>query len=250
MGNPDVLEPAEYYGLMLFPLLEASQRYNDERFLSGARGIARHVMRSSWIDGNGQRRLHRLWQRIDGIWHKCDEPMLIGGAGVTLAALQRLHEISRDEEIASFLADMDATYAHYQHPCGFFLAASGWGSEPDVIPSSAWQSHDLFHLLARHGVPHDFWSEFFRVEERVAALLGHSLLWLETEEHWTLRGYASMHGLELAGRKDSAHFGVDIPAWISSNRELPSEWQMPDRPIFARTNKGVFQVGGRRDVCR
>lgn len=250
LADRDTLEPAQNYGLMLFPLVEAGRRYEETLYLEAARAIARHVVRSAWTDKNQQRRLHRDWARWSEYWSRTNQPMLIGGAGLTLAGVQNLHNAAPSSEIEAFLVAMDATYAFYQHPAGFFVAASGWNNEADIIPSTAWQSHDLLHLLIRHGTPPDFWEEFFKPEKRAAALLGPNLIWMETEQHWTVRGYVGQHGLELAGRKDTPVFGVDVPAWMESGREIPAEWRMPEQPAFARTNDGILQTSGREDVSR
>lgn len=250
LSDRDTLEPAQHYGLVLFPLIEAGLRYEEPLYLEAARAIAKHVVRSAWTDNNQQRRLHRTWIRWSTHWSRGTQPMLIAGAGLTLAGLQHLHNTTPNSEIEAFLVAMDATYGFYQHPAGFFVAASGWNTEADIVPSTAWQSYDLLHLLIRHGTPPDFWDVFFQPDRRAAALLGSNLIWTETEQHWAVRGYDGQHGLELAGRKDSPIFGVDIPAWLESGREIPANWRMPEQPTFAKTNDGVLQTGGREDVLR
>jgi hypothetical protein len=248
-SDANLIEPAEYYGLMIHPLAPAARRYGEAKYFDAALGLARHVVRSSWADGHGQRRLHRLWQRVDGQWIKIDEPMLIGGMGLTLSAIEALHRLSPDAELARFVTEMDRTYAHYQSPAGFFLAASGWGGEQDIIPSSAWQSHDFYHLLARHGASEEFWDTLFAPDSRVAVVFGQSLMWMETGPHWKLGGYHTAHGLELAGRKDRMRFGIDVPAWIGSGREMPPEYQMPAQPAFLRTDTGIRHLSGRTDIA-
>lgn len=247
-GDAANLEPAEYYGLMMHPLLLGWQRYGRQRYLDEARAIARHCVRSSWVDGQGQRRAHRLWTQLTGDWRCQREPMLIGGFGLTLSALQALVRLQPDAELADFLSAMDATYAHYQHPAGFFLAASGWHGEADVIPATAWQSHDFYHLIVRHGAGPEFWDQLFTPYPRVAAVCGPSLVWLEAGPHWAVRGYHWADGLELVGRKDRVRFGRDIPAWIGSGREMPGDYQLPDEPKFLRDGDTVYHIGGRPDV--
>ncbi len=249
VGDQNLIEPAEYYGLMIHPLMLAARRYDEPKYFDAALSLARHVIRSSWVDQQGQRRLHRLWQRVDGQWIKTDEPMLIGGMGITLSAIEALHRARPDAELARFLEETDRTYAHYQSTAGFFLAASGWGAEQDIIPASAWQSHDLYHLLARHGAGEDFWDTLFTPDTRVAVVFGQSLMWMEAGPHWKLGGYHTAHGLELAGRKDRVRFGIDIPAWIGSGREMPAEYAMPDSPRFLRTDKDIRHLGGRSDIA-
>lgn len=242
-----ILEPAEYYGLMIHPLLMGFQRYGTERYLQEALAIARHCVRSSWVDTRGRRRAHRLWAHADGQWHAIKEPMLIGGFGITLSAMQALIKVQADEEIERFLMEMDATYAASQSAGGFFLAATGWGSEPDIIPSSAWQSHDLFHLVARHGASADFWETLFSPHRAVDVVFGQSMVWLEDNVHWAVRGYQTANGLNLVGRKDRATFVVDIPAWLRV-RETDPSLVMPDEPKFLRADSRIIQIGGRKDV--
>lgn len=248
LHDSTILEPAEYYGLMIHPLLMGFQRYGTERYLQEALAIARHCVRSSWVDDRGRRRAHRLWAHADGQWHAIKEPMLIGGFGITLSAMQALLPLQADKEIERFLDEMDATYAAYQSPGGFFLAATGWGSEQDIIPSSAWQSHDLFHFVARHGVGSDFWETLFTPRRSVDVVFGQSMVWLEDDVHWAVRGYQTANGLNLVGRKDRAAFAVDIPAWIGSGREADPDLLMPDEPKFLRTDSGIVRIAGRTDV--
>lgn len=248
-GDTSSLEPAEYYGLMIHPLLLGWQRYGQQRYLEEALAIARHCTRSSWVDDQGQHRAHRLWTQLTGEWRCQREPMLIGGYGLTLSAIQELVRLQPDAELEAFLAAMDVTYVHYQHPAGFFLAASGWGCEQDIIPSSAWQSHDFYHLVARHGAGPGFWRQLFASFSPVAAVCGPSMIWLEAGQHWAVRGYHWADGLQLVGRKDRVRFGRDIPAWIGSGREMPGDYQIPDEPKFLRDGDAVFQIGGCTDVA-
>lgn len=248
LSDRTILEPAEYYGLMIHPLLMGFQRYGTARYLQEALAIARHCARSGWVDGRGRLRAHRLWAKAGGCWHRIQEPMLIGGFGITLSAMQALINLQADAEIERFLIGMDATYAASQSPAGFFLAATGWGSEPDIIPSTAWQSHDLFHLVVRHGVGADFWDTLFTPSRSVDAVFGQSMVWLEDDVHWAVRGYHTANGLNLVGRKDRATFAVDIPAWIGRGRESDPTLLMPDEPKFLRMDSGIIQIAGRRDV--
>lgn len=248
LGDRQTLEPAEYYGLMMHPLLLGFCRYGDRRYLDEALALARHCARSSWVDGGGQRRAHRLWTRITGDWQRLREPMLIGGYGITLSAIQALVRLQPDAELESFLQAMDRTYARYQCAGGMFLAATGWGSEQDIIPSTAWQSHDFFHLVARHGADASFWDGVFAEDEAVSAILGTSMLWVEDRTHWAVRGYHWADGLNLVGRKDRARFHVDIAPWIQSGREAPREFLMVDEPKFLRADDAIRQIAGRRDV--
>ena len=60
----DVIEPAEYYGLMICPLVEAYEQYGDKSYLEQAIGICNHIVRSSWIDKNNKRRMHKMWSLL------------------------------------------------------------------------------------------------------------------------------------------------------------------------------------------
>jgi hypothetical protein len=243
------LEPAEYYGLMIHPLLLGWQRYGNPRYRDEALAIARHCARSSWVDCQGQLRAHRLWTNLTGEWRCHREPMLIGGFGLTLSGIHALLQVQPDDELAAFLAAMDATYAHYQHPAGFFLAATGWGSEQDIIPATAWQSHDFYHLVHRHGAGVAFWDTLFTPDPQVAVVCGQSMIWLEASPHWAVRGYHWADGLQLVGRKDRVRFGRDIPGWINSGREMPPEYLMPDEPKFLRDGDSIYHIGGRTDFA-
>lgn len=233
---------------MIHPLLCAARRYGESRYLNEARGFARHVVRSAWRDGTGMLRFHRLWRKVDTQFIRIREPMLIGGMGITLSALQQLCREEPDVEMEDFLAAMDRTYAHYQNPAGFFLAASGWYTEADVIPSSAWHSHDLVHLVRRHPLPPGFWDQVFAGYDKVAVVLGVNLFWCETDTHWAVRGYESSHGLELVGRKDTAHFNVDIPRWVQNGNHPQPDMLMPDQPKFLRTDDQIVHLSGRTDL--
>lgn len=48
LKNPDNIEPAEYYGLMIHPMVRAAERFEEPSYLDAARKLARHVARSAW----------------------------------------------------------------------------------------------------------------------------------------------------------------------------------------------------------
>lgn len=251
LNDPYVIEPAEYYGLMIPPLIEGYRRYGENRYLEQARRLARHCARSSWVDDHGQRRLHRIWYKMDDRWILVREPMLIGGMGLTLASIDQLNQLSPENEWAEFLEQTDRTYAHYQSPAGFFLAASGWQMEQDIIPSTAWQSHDLYHLLLRHGAGSagSFWEPFFLPLEGAAVVLGCNTVWIEDRTHWTLRGYETCLGAcEWIGRKDQARFEIDRPNWMAGDRTVLDPLVLTDLPRFLRTDREIHHVGGRGDL--
>lgn len=246
--SPGIIEPTEYYGLMIHPLICAAQRYDHPAYLDTAKGFARHVVRSAWRDETGLLRFHRLWREAGDRLIKIREPMLIGGMGLTLSSIQKLLRMNPDPELATFLAETDRTYHHYQSPSGFFLAASGWFGEQDVIPSSAWQSHDLFHLVQRQPLEPGFWDHLFSPYSKVAVVLGTNLFWCETDTHWAVRGYESSHGLELVGRKDSDRFAVDIPRWVQLAKHPDPDMLIPNQPKFLRTDEAIIFLSGRSDI--
>lgn len=242
------VEPAEYYGLMIAPLVLGYQRYGEERFLREAIQLANHLVHGSWVDDSGNRRLHRMYQQQDNRWIRVKSPMLIGGMGISLFSIQQLQEFAPREEYASFLTDMDRTYAHYQAPSGFFLAASGWQKEADIIPSTAWESHDLLHLIHRHGVPESFWNTIRQPQEGVSAVLGENCIWLEDHNRWALRGYFTMHDAEIIGRKDREVFIYDIPDWIAEPSASAREYRMKDEPVFQKIENAILYFSGRKDI--
>jgi hypothetical protein len=248
LKDPNWLEPAECYGLMIHALLLGAQRYEESAYLDEAHALARHVSRSAWTDGRGQRRVHRLWQRLNNRWTRVTQPMLIGGIGITLSAIAALGAMRPDDEMEQFLHEMDATYAHYQSPAGFFVSASGWGGEQDIIPSTAWQSHDLLYLLERHGAAEDFWNSFFAPQNHAAVVLGQTMTWIEADPHWAVRGYLTMHGLEVHGRKDRVNFGLHFPTRAGDGLQLGDDMLMPNEPRFIRIDEGIFYAGGRSDL--
>ena len=165
-------EPAEYYGLMVLPLVEAYEQSGgapgSERFLDRALRLCRHVVRSMWTDAHGRARLHRLWRRDRGGGWLCQlEPMLIGGGGDTLEGLTAVLRHRDDPALLDARDRLLATLAGAQTPGGAFLPATGWGHEADVAPSSAWHAHDARALLAPEhlaaGVAADdtFWDRVF-----------------------------------------------------------------------------------------
>ncbi len=238
------LEPAEYYGLMITPLLLGYERYGDARFLAEARKLALHICRGSWTDDAGQRRFHRWYQKGGETWIRVREPMLIGGMGITLHGIQCLNAVSPDAELEGFLEACDRTYAHYQGPGGFFLAASGWSKEADIIPSSAWQSHDLLHLVHRHGVGEDFWERFFSGRDGMDVVLGGNVYWVEDDTHWMLKGYFTQEDADLVGRKDTSRFYREYAKWIDGATHPPDSFGSVKTPVFLKTDETIEHFGG------
>lgn len=235
--SPDIVEPSEYYGLMIAPLLLAGRIYGNERYVDEARRLCRHVARSQWRDERGQTRCHRFWFRANGQWQLNRTPMLIGGMGDTLQGIQHCVKLGRDTELEAFLAAGDRTYAHYQHPRGFFAAATGWQSECDIVPSTGWQSHDFRHLVHRHGAGADFWDRLFAPDDgRTSVLLGDQCLWVERGPHWAVYDYLWQDVFRLLGRKDRVRFGREKPDWVEGGERLPADYAFPAMPAFIKTD--------------
>lgn len=240
----ETFEPAEYYGLMIEPLLLGYQIYGHHIFLQQALALARHVVRSCWQDSAGQTRLHRQWIKLGASYQKINQPMCIAGSGITASALVSLLEIQPDAEIAAFVQNLSRTYAHYQHPAGFFLSATGWHSELDVVPSSAWHSHD-FLFLARNARPDaTFWDTLFSRASRTAVLLGDQCFYVERGAHWAVGDYLTQGTYRLRGRKDRSRFHLQHREWNTAESPIPEEYQFPDLPEFWRTDDSIVQVGG------
>ena len=249
LGDHTTLEPTEYYGLIIAPLVLAYEMFGDERYLEHAGDVCRHVARSSWHDRSGARRLHRTWMLMGARWQKINEPMLIAGMGMTLYGVHRYLEHRKDEELERFLRDCDATYARYQNPRGYFASATGWSNEADVAPCTAWHSHDWFYLLHRHGIASAPVEELFAGYDRVSVLLGDQCMWVEAGRHWTITDYYWQDVYRLIGRKDEKTFGRDMD-WVGGERTLPDHFRFPDRPIFVKTDEGIFLQGESADEAR
>lgn len=247
LGIKDILEPSEYYGLMICPLLLAAEIYGEERYLIEAGKMCRHVARSQWIDERGFTRCHRTWFYHGGRWHLNRGPMLIGGMGDTLEGIQRYIRVRPDAELENFLVACDRTYAGYQHDRGFFVSGTGWQSEIDIAPSTGWQSHDFRHLVHRHGVDANFWDAFFTPDHRTSVLVGDQCLWIEKDQHWAIADYLWQPVYNLIGRKDAVRFGVDLPDWIEGGWHAPKDYKMPDRPVFIKTDDYIKLWSGSWD---
>ncbi len=251
LSDQTIVEPAEYYGLMISPLVLAARVYGDERYLEEAVAIARHVVRSRWTDSNGQARMHRLWHRSDpaaAAWLRNCQPMLISGMGDSLAGFLDVLAVREDPEIRLGLEAFDATYQHYQHPRGFFVAATGWDSEVDVAPSSAWHAHDMRYLAQRWvtglsggkaNASAQLWQTALEPVDQVAVLLGSQCLWVEHGQHWAIADYFWQDVYDLRGRKDRAVFGRNM-SWVGGPRSLPSEFEFPDLPRFMKCDGQVW----------
>ena len=248
VNDTSAVEPAEYYGLMISPLVRAASVYGDTRYFDEAVALARHVVRSSWTDSRGAVRFHRLWYRRRDEWAVNREPMLISGMGDTLAGILDIVETRGNRELEAFLADCDRTYAAYQHPRGFFAAATGWQSEVDVAPSSAWHAHDFRYLVRRAEITPEFWDRMFAPDGgSVSVLLGDQCLWAEVGPHWAVSDYFWQDVFNLRGRKDRGYFGREM-GWVGGPRALPDAFSFPGLPTFRKTESGIALVSGDAEV--
>ena len=241
-GPGGILEPAEYYGLMIVPLVLGFQRFGEQRFLDEAVRLCRHVARSAWRDEEGQTRFHRYWYVAPGRTLKSDTPMLIAGMGLTLHGMRQVCRVAPDEELESFIGRCLATYAHYQTPAGYFASATGWGTEADVAPSTAWHAHDLLFLADDAGeVDEGFWDRVHTPDERQSVLMTDRVVWAEQGAHWCVRSPLTAGDVALYGRKDRNTFGREFFAW-TDKEPLAEELHYPEAPLFLATEDGMWRV--------
>ncbi|MGO4497851.1 hypothetical protein AB4114_18385 [Paenibacillus sp. 2RAB27] len=238
-GDASSTEPAEYYGLLIAPLVLAYEMYGQKKYLEQAGALCRHLARSAWYDSLGQIRLHRVYYHSGSSWVKINEPMLIAGMGMSLFGIYQYLAKQEDAELTAFLKKCDRTYATYQNPRGYFASATGWHNEADIAPSSAWHSHDLLYLVARHGADEDVWRDMNQPYNQISVLLGDRCIWMEHNRHWTITDYQSMDVYQLLGHKDEPRFGRDM-SWVGGERNLPSHFNFANRPVFVKTDEGIF----------
>ncbi|MEU0216711.1 hypothetical protein ABZ281_17000 [Streptomyces sp. NPDC006265] len=241
-----ILEPTEYYGLMIAPLLHAARRYGVRRYLDEALRLCRHVARSCWTDGDGLTRFHRYWYITrHGRALKTDTPMLIAGMGLTLYGIDEVLAQQPDPELADFVARCLRTYARHQTPAGYFTSATGWHNEADVAPSTAWHAHDLLfltsHGLRRTGLPNGFWDTVLTPDRRQSVLAGDRAFYAEHGPHWCVLSPLTAGDLHLYGRKDRSTFAREFFAW-TDREELPAELRYPDPPMFFVSGDGIHRV--------
>lgn len=228
----NTIEPTEYYGLMINPLIEAYDQYGDKKYLDEAIGICRHVVRSSWVDENNQRRFHKMYVRANGKWSKIKDTMLISGMALTLRGIKMCLKHFPNDEMQQFLDECNKTYEYYQTKRGYFVAATGWYAEADVAPCTAWQSHDFMYLLEeQEQLSDDFWKDFFSKDEAISILVGHNCVWVEDNTYWAIKDYFGSGLYMVAGRKDDKKFVIDI-GWIPSNRQVDEKYKFKDCPMF------------------
>lgn len=238
--DPDFIEPAEYYGLMIEPLLLAHELTGQSVWLEQACSMARHVTESAWTDRAGQTRFHRLYYRMaSSRYERICEPMLIAGMGLTLEGIRKCLMRSRDAGMEEFLNRCHATYSHYQSPAGYFVSASGWHSEADIAPCPAWHSHDAWHLLNCSSGCAEALDLKTGASPRLSVLMGESCFYAEMGPHWTVADYATCDVFSLLGRKDQVRFGRDM-MWIGGPRALPANYSFPLQLRILRTDSRLI----------
>jgi hypothetical protein len=156
--------------------------------------------------------------------------------------MRQVARVAPDEELESFIGRCLATYAHYQAPAGYFASATGWGTEADVAPSTAWHAHDLM-FLADELTPSDggFWDRVHSADDRQSVLMTDRAVWAEHGVHWCIRSPLTAGDLAIHGRKDLDHFGREFFAW-TDKEPLPAELAYPEPPLFLATNEGMWRV--------
>ncbi|WP_308635324.1 hypothetical protein [Paenibacillus silvisoli] len=234
-------EPAEYYGLMIGPLVLAYELFGEQRYLLHAGALSRHVARSAWRDKAGYLRMHRVWYHSGSRWAKLDEPMLIAGMGFTLFAVEQYVRHVPDAELGDYLIECDRTYAAYQNQRGYFASATGWNNEADVAPSTAWHSHDFLYLAARYEADGQIWDELNdqAAGSQTSVLLGSTCIWMERGQHWSITDYFGRDVYQLIGRKDENRFGREM-GWVGGERALPAHFAFGPKPAFMKTNDGTY----------
>lgn len=220
-----LLEPAEYYGLMISPLCLGFEMFGRERWLAAAVRLCRHVVRSSFVDEEGCRRVHRAYfSRADGTWGRLEQPMQIQGNGLTLYGILQCWRLTGSPEFLQFLEEMDHGMVHYQTPRGFVRAATGWDTEADAAPSTAWQTHDFFYFAHRlPELPAGFWDRVFEPSRECSVVLSNVCIWMEDSSRWTIQDYFSRSVYQIYGRKDRERFGRDL-SWTGEKNDVEPDY--------------------------
>jgi len=235
-----LLEPALYYGLMIAPLVLAGKMYGRDDYLDEALRLSRHVVRSQWTEESGLVRFHRLWYKSGSDWRKMKEPMLISGMGTTLYGIYEVINSSRgDDELNQFLKDITLTYTKRQHDRGFFFPATGWSTEADIAPSSAWHSHDT-HFFANYFTPEKgFWDRCFKKCPGTYVLLGDTCYWIENDLGWSIADYWWQSTYDLVGRKDKPKFGRRR-RWVIEKEAPPEGFEHISLPIIIQEDEKII----------
>lgn len=220
-----LLEPAEYYGLMIVPLCIGYELFGREKWLHAAVRLCNHVVRSSFLDEENCRRVHRAYYaKFDGSWGRLTQPMQIQGNGLTLYGISCCARLTGNRELEKFLAEMEQGIAHYQTKRGFLRAATGWDTEADVVPATAWQAHDFFYFAHRlEQIQEEFWDRFFAPVKECTILLSNNCLWMEDGQRWTIQDYFSRSVYQIYGRKDRERFGRDL-SWTGEKNDVEPDY--------------------------
>lgn len=228
-----LLEPAEYYGLMIAPLCLAWRQYGEKRWLDAAVRLSRHVARSSFVDERGCRRVHRAYySRTEGSWGRLTQPMQVQGNGLTLLAVRECAALAGDAELAAFVRELEDTMCRYQTRRGFLCAATGWNTEADAVPCTAWQSHDFLCAAQTAPAPDKaFWDRFFAPQTECSVVLASNCVWLEQGERWAIQDYFSRSAYQILGRKDRVRFGRDL-AWTGEENAVDASYHWDSMPVF------------------
>jgi hypothetical protein len=130
--------------------------------------------------------------------------------------------------------------AAYQHAAGFVVPATGWNSEADVAPSSAWHAHDARFLARseqrrRDGAPREAAGD----AAPAAVLLGPACVWAERDGSWAIVNYENHNLYNLRGRKDHPTFGKDM-GWIGGPNQVREELRAQPMPAFLKTDTEVI----------
>lgn len=235
------IEPAEYYGLMINPLLLMYELTKDIKYLNHSKNLCLHISRSSWIDDNGQTRFHRIWLISDNKHIKIEKPMLIAGVGLTLLGIMNYLKYEDNHELKEFLDNYNSTYAYYQTKTGYFVSATGWQSEVDIAPSTAWHTHDFLYLVQNTKIDNHFWNLFNSKYDKVSILLGEQCFWIENNNKWAILDYVTQNVFYLAGKKDKNHFGRELLPWICKKNTL-EDCVINVKPKFIKTDDGIYQM--------
>lgn len=242
LGGKDqfLLEPAEYYGLMIEPLCLAYEQYGEKRWLDAAMRLARHVARSTFRDAQGCRRVHRAYySKADGSWERLTQPMQIQGNGLTMLGIRHCAQLAGDEELTLCADQLEDTMVYYQTGRGFVCPATDWYTEADVAPCTAWQSHDFFYFAMQdESLPPDFWQRVFAPEDHCNVVLGGNCIWMEKGKRWTIMDYFSRACYQLYGRKDREMFGRDL-GWTGEKNVVDESYYWDDMPRFVLNNGHV-----------
>ena len=198
------------------------------------------MVRSSFVDDRGQRRVHRAYySRQDGTWGRLTQPMQVQGNGMTLYGILECAGLTRDRELYDFLDQMDHTMAFYQTERGFLCAATGWDCEADAVPATAWQAHDFLYFA--HRLPDfapDFWDRMFRPVQECSVVLTPTCLWMEDGVRWTIQDYFSRSVYNLFGRKDRPAFGRDM-SWTGEPGVVDESYHWDNLPVFVLADRVV-----------